>query len=388
MPWQECTIMSERQQFIERALRTREGQFAALCREFGISRQTGYKWLRRYRTQGEAGLQENSRRPRHSPARTPASVEAAVLALRAERPSWGARKLHHVLQKRGLEGLPSISTLNEILKRHGCIGEEESAKHRAFQRFERAGPNELWQMDFKGHFELLDGTRCHPLTVLDDHSRFNLCLQACTNEKGSTVRAKLERVFGEYGLPEAMLMDNGSPWGNTPEQCFTPFVVWLMRLDVAVLHGRPRHPQTQGKEERFHRTLKLELLSRCRLVTLLECPESFDSYRRDYNEVRPHEALAMEVPASRYRSSERPLPAKLPAVEYGTGEVVRSVQQGGVLFFRGRVHRVPKAFCGFKVALRPTEADGELGAFFGRHRIATLDLKYLSEAAPSSEGPH
>lgn len=386
MPWRERTTMHERQQFIARAQRG-EGSFSSLCREFGISRPTGYKWLARAQAEPEAGLEERSRRPRHSPERTLPRVEAAVLALRAERPVWGARKLRHVLQRQGVESLPSASTVHAILKRNGCIAQEASLQHRAFQRFERERPNELWQMDYKGHFALEDGSRCHPLTLLDDHSRFNLCLDACANETGATVRAALEQVFRTYGLPEAMLMDNGSPWGNTPEQRFTPLGVWLLRLDVRVLHGRPRHPQTQGKEERFHRTLQAELLDQEHFADRAACQQGFVRFRRDYNEVRPHEALAMEVPASRYQSSPRPMPQRVRIVHYAAGEVVRRVQQGGRLSFRGRTYRVPKAFRGCDVALRPTQLNGELGVYFGRHRIGTIDLKYLiSDPSPPTSG--
>jgi len=232
-------------------------------------------------------------------------------------------------------------------------------------------------MDFKGHFALERGGRCHPLTILDDHSRFNLALRACGNEKSNTVRRVLHLTFEASGLPEAMLMDNGPPWRDPRSQALTRLDVWLMKLDVLVIHGRPRHPQTQGKDERFHRTLDDDLLKRERFDELEDCQRGFDAYRQIYNWERPHEALGMDVPADHYRESERRLPLRITGPEYGAGSVVRRVQAKGWLSFRGREYRVSKAFQGERVCLEHTDVVGELGIYFGRHRIGTIDLKYL-----------
>ncbi len=281
MPWEEVSVMSQRREFVE--LSQREGaQVRELCRRFGISPTTGYKWLERRRVGGEAALADLSRRPHSSPRRTGPEIEEMVLKVRDDHPAWGGRKLRAWLSARGHELLPSPSTITAILRRHGRIDPSEGAKHRAWQRFEHPEPNQLWQMDFKGHFALRDG-RCHPLTVLDDHSRFSLGLEACSDERAQTVRDRLTNIFRRYGLPERMVMDNGSPWGHDTEHHHTFLGVWLLRLGIGVSHGRPRHPQTQGKDERFHRTLAVEVLRGTTFKDLGHCQKAFDDWRGVYN---------------------------------------------------------------------------------------------------------
>jgi transposase InsO family protein len=372
MTWRESNAMSERLRFVQR-VEAGETKFAAVCREFGISRQTGYKWIRRYEEFGCEGLQERSRSPRRQPRRVTAAMEAKVLDLRDTR-HWGARKIHAVLQRQGL-AVPAVSTVQQILLRNVRI--DPSAPPAEVQRFERAQPNELWQMDFKGHFPMEDGTRCHPLTMLDDHSRFSLALRACPDEQWSTVQREMIRVFATHGLPQEMLMDNGSPWRDPHDRSITRLAVWLMRLDVAITHGRPHHPQTQGKDERFHRSLKEELLRHERFAELADCQQGFDRYRQIYNWERPHEALGMALPGERYHDSPRQLPQRLPKPDYPPGTPVRKVQAGGLLSFGGKEYRVSKAFRGERVGIIPTDQVGQLGIFFGRHRIGTIDLKYL-----------
>ncbi len=194
---------------------------------------------------------DRSRRPHHTPQRTPGVMEAAILGVREAHPTWSGYKIKANLKRKGWEGLPAHSTITEILRRYGKIDPEESLKHRPQQRFEMEQPNQLWQMDFKGHFAINAG-RCHPLTVLDDHSRFLLGLRACPDETHQTVTEQLSAIFRQYGLPERMLMDNGSPWSDGRSHPHTAFGAWLMRLGVEVSHGRPFHPQTQGKDERLH----------------------------------------------------------------------------------------------------------------------------------------
>ncbi len=234
-------------------------------------------------------------------------------------------------------------------------------------------------MDFKGHFAHGDG-RCHPLTVLDDHSRYAVCLSACADETTMTVRERLAATFRRYGLPERMNMDNGSPWGDGPRgdglgRRYTPLTVWLLRLGVRFSHSRPYHPQTNGKDERFHRTLKRDVLHGHSYADLRACQHAFDGFREVYNAERPHEALALAVPASRYRASPRDYPETLPPVEYDPIDQVRRVQQGGWISFHGREIHIPKAFAGQSVALRPTPIDGVWDAIFIAHRIAQIDLR-------------
>ena len=371
MPWKESTPMSERSEFVSFA--TREGvNLSALCRQYGISRKTGYKWLRRLREQGWEGVIDRSRRPHRSPARTPAEVETLVCDLRSQHPVWGGRKLHHLLRRDGLARPPSPSTITGILDRNGLLSPERRTQ-RAWQRFEELRPNALWQMDFKGHFATGEG-RCHALTVLDDHSRFNICLAACTDERMETVQEQLTRVCQSYGLPDRMLMDNGSPWGSDVAHPHTKLTAWLIRVGVTVSHGRPYHPQTQGKEERFHRTLDLEVLkTRPDWQTLAQVQYAFDRWRDVYNLRRPHEALGQAPPASRYAPSQRAFPSNLPPIEYAPDDIVRRVQQKGLIHFRGHEFLVSRAFVGEPVALRAVD-DGVWDVYYCHQKVGHVDL--------------
>jgi transposase InsO family protein len=278
-------------------------------------------------------------------------VERQILKLRSKHPTWGGRKLRCRLQSLGHADVPAASTITEILRRHGQLDPQRADQPRDWQRFEHASPNDLWQMDFKGHFALIRDGRCHPLTVLDDHSRYSLSLRACGDECGTTVQAELTRVFRHYGLPRRMTMDNGPPWGFEDGETWTRLTAWLIRLGVRVTHGRPYHPQTQGKDERFHRTLKLELLSQRSFSSLGDCQQAFDPWRLMYNTERPHEALGMATPASRYRPSGRSFPEVLPPIEYASDVQVRKVSEGRISF-RNRDIRVGKAFNGHPVGVR------------------------------------
>jgi transposase InsO family protein len=378
MPFVERDMMSEREEFV--MFCGREGaNISALCLRFGISRKTGYKWLERHRQAGQgAGWSgDRSRRPHGCPGRTEAATEAAVLDVRAAHPAWGGRKIRHVLVAAGLQAVPSASTVTAILARHGRISPEASRAATPYLRFEHAAPNRLWQMDFKGHFALSAG-RCHPLTVLDDHSRYNLCLAACANEQGQTVRAHLTEVFRRYGLPDQMIMDNGSPWGDGPGSPWTPLTVWLLTLAIRVSHGRPYHPQTQGKDERFHRSLKAEVLSGSHFASLADCQQRFDAWRSIYNRLRPHQALDMAVPASRYQPSARPFAEVCQPPDYDEGETVLVVRQKGELRYKGKTLHLAKAFSGYKIALRKNQHDdSKIDICFGAQTIKTVDLNAL-----------
>jgi transposase InsO family protein len=345
----------------------------ALCRRYQVSPRVAYKWMARYQAEGVAGLEDRPRRRLAQAQHTGAEGEAAVLGVRDAHPVWGARKIAKVLDNEGWVEIPALSTITAILRRHGRLSQERAAPG-PYRSFEHEAANRLWQMDFKGHFAL-GQRRCHPLTIVDDHSRFALALRACTDEREDTVRGALERVFRCYGLPDRMLMDNGAPWGSDQEHPYTRLTVWLLRLDVGVTHGRAYHPQTQGKIERFHRTLKAELLNGRQFTSLTQVQAELDRWRQLYNHQRPHQALDLEVPASRYRPSARAFPERLPALEYGPDDQVRKVQQGGLIHFRNRVWKVGKAFVGQPVALRATTTDGVYLVFFARHQIKPLDLR-------------
>jgi transposase InsO family protein len=372
MPWKVSSIMSQRVEFV--VLATAKGaNVRRLCRRFGISAKTGYKWIHRFQEGGEVALRDRSRRPRCSPGRTPSLMEHAILQVRDSHPTWGARKIRARLGMKGVTDLPSVSTITAILRRNGRIDPEEVDKHKPWQRFEAETPNALWQMDFKGHFQVAE-IRCHPLTVLDDHSRYLLGEYACGDERWPTVQGHLTTVFRHYGLPERMLVDNGSPWGSDEIYQHTPLTVWLMHLGVEVLHSRPYHPQTLGKCERLHRTLKAEAIGNRTFRSLEHCQQQLDLWRYVYNFQRPHEALSMAVPASRYRESPREFPESLPPIEYAPGDELRKVQIDGRVYFRGRGFSVGKAFRGRQVALRPATTDGVFNVFFCHYAVAQVDL--------------
>ena len=375
MAWKECDLVCLRREFV--SLASAEGaNISELCRRFGISRKTGYKWLKRYREEGESGLSDQSRRPRRFRSPSSAESEQQVLAVRDEHPRWGGRKIHHRLKRLGVKSPPAPSTITAILHRHGRIHPEESLKRRPMQRFEHEEPNDLWQMDFKGEFRMTNADWCYPLTVLDDHSRYSLVLRACSNQQRTTVQEQLEHVFRRYGVPKAMLMDNGSPWGVTHSPGrFTRLTAWLLRLDIRVIHGRPYHPQTQGKEERFHRTLKTEVLQGRYFDDLKHVQSRFDPWREVYNHERPHEALEMDVPSSRYRVSLRGYPERLPVIEYASDFEVRKANPVGQIRFRGQVYKISEAFGSQKIGLRATQADGVWKIYYCQQEIGQLNLR-------------
>ena len=375
MPWRITSPMSERYEFVQLASEA-GANVRQLCRRFGISAKSGYKWLRRFRAAGIAGLADQSRRPKRSPRQAPAAVTEAVLALRQSHPTWGGRKLRRRLQDVGEAAVPAASTCTAIVRRAGLVPAEAGERVSPWQRFERAAPNELWQTDYKGHFATQCGRRCHPLAVLDDHSRFNLVLSAESDERGATVQAAFHAAFARYGLPEALLCDNGPPWGSAEPTCpYTTLTVWLLRLGVRVLHGRPYHPQTQGKQERFNRTLEEELLRQHSWRDLEHCQVQFARFRHIYNCERPHAALQGATPLSRYRPSVRSLPAHLPPIEYPAGTHVVRLRGSGLLTFGGQTWYVGRAFGALPIGLRPSaQADGQWEVCFGHHRLGRIDL--------------
>jgi transposase InsO family protein len=367
LPWSPTTVEQQREEFVRRA-RQPDANVSELCRRFEISRKTGYKWLAR------EDLEDRSRRPLSSPRRTAQPIEQRVVALRAQHPAWGARKIAHVLARdEGIELAPS--TVNSMLRRNGLITPEASCAATAWQRFEHAQPNALWQIDFKGHFAT-DRQRCHPLTVLDDHSRYNVVLHALDNERREPVQQVLQAAFERYGLPERINADNGSPWGSAGEGALTALGAWLIRLGIRLSHSRPGHPQTNGKDERFHRTLAAEAIGTRRFKDLHEAQKCFSDWRHVYNHRRPHEALGMQTPASRYQVSTRAMPSTLPAVEYAAGDIVRRVSDGGRITFKNIDYRVGKGLIGQDVALRPRASeDGVYDVFYCHLKMDELVIE-------------
>lgn len=360
--------MSQRREFLALAA-SQSVPLSELCRRFGISRKTGYKWLSREE------VADRSRRPHTSPRRTDPDLEAQVLSLRQAHPVWGGRKIAARLQHLGYPDVPHPSTITHILRRHGQLHAPRPGEGARYHRFEHPVPNALWQMDFKGDFPLRE-QRCHPLTVLDDHARYSVALHACQGQSRAQVQPVLEAAFRHYGLPERINVDNGQPWGSPSSwHGVSALTIWLVRLGVRVSFSRPAHPQTNGKDERFHRTLKAEVLAGRVFADLDHAQRAFDHWRTVYNHERPHQALGMAVPASRYRPSPRPFPDTLPPIEYGDGDTVVTVKANGLVRFRGQIWRVSKALRDLPIAIRPdTKIDGRFNLYFCHHRVALIDL--------------
>jgi len=373
MPWSPMNVLDLRYEFVCLA-RGGSVPVSELCRRYGISRKTGYKWLGRYREGGEPGLRDRTRRPHATPGRIALDIEGAVVRLRTLHPVWGARKIRQAFERRSMSPLPAMSTITRVLHRNGMIEPGVRTPAGPFKRFEHPVPNALWQMDFKGWIHTLEGP-CHPLTMLDDCSRFDLCLAALDNERTAGVRQQLERVFERYGLPDEILLDNGAPWGSDALHVHTPLTVWLMLLGIHVIHIRPYHPQTQGKIERFHRTLKEEMLATRQWRGLEHCQAEFDKWRRVYNFERPHEALDGAVPADRYRPSLRAFTGSPAPPEYPSGAITRKVQLGGFISFHGQGYRVGRAFRGHYVRLVETGGGGRFKVYFARTGIAEIDTR-------------
>ena len=374
MPWQELSTMSLRLEFVRLASQEpRTVSIRELCRRFNISPPTGYKWLSRCSADGSVDVRDRSRRPHVSPTKTSDALELAVLKLRKDHPTWGGRKIAARLHALEQENVPAPSTITEILRRNAALDDDKKPSDSASTRFEYDQPNALWQMDFKGHFPIKEG-RCHPLTILDDHSRFSIAVQACTNEQSETVKDELIRVFRTYGLPERMLMDNGPAWSGQGHG-LSKIEIWLMRLDIKVCHGRPYHPQTQGKDERFHRTLKADVLQFNVPKDLASCQKAFDEFRQVYNHQRPHEAIGLRPPISRYQPSNRPYLEMLPAIEYAPQDVIRKVYYPGQLRFQGRRIIVGKGLIGQQVAIRPTLVDAVYDIMYCSTVVRQVNLR-------------
>jgi transposase InsO family protein len=341
-----------------------------LCRRFKVSQTTLYKYLARYQAEGAAGLVERSRRPHRSPLQTDCMMEEAVLAVRRDNPVWGGRKIAGSLERQGLSP-PSPSTITSILRRHEVP--MVAAGQRVWKRFEHAEPNALWQMDFKGHVAM-GHRRLHPLTVIDDHSRYSVVLRAADNERRRTVQFALQMAFERYGLPDVILTDNGNPWGDSNACGLTRFSIWLIEHGVAPWHSPPLHPQNHGKNERFNRTLKSELLEGNVFHDLDQAQRAFDAWRHRYNHHRPHDALGLAVPADRYRPSRRSFSPIIAPFDYGPDDIVRRVDDAGRISLHSKRWRTSKALIGKDVALRPTDRDGVYDLMFRHVAVGSVDL--------------
>lgn len=380
MPWHERDTVSLRLEFVKLAALP-GANIRELCRREQISPKTAYKWISRFEAGGGdvSALQDRSRRPVHSQSRTCAELEQAVIELRQQHPSWGGRKLARRLQDLG-RGQLAPSTVSSILRRNGLIASDASERAGPVQRFEHAKPNSLWQMDFKGTFRTLAG-ECYALTMLDDHSRFNLALVANARMGTAQVQPQLQAVFEQYGMPSRINTDNGPPWGapGAVRHGLTDLGVWMIRLGITVSHSRPMRPQTNGKIERFHRTLDTEVIAGKQYVDHAQVQRDFDRWRPIYNLQRPHDALGMQTPVQRYRSSPFAFPNQLRPIEYRSDDIVVQVKANGATRFKGHMLVLSRALRGLPIALRPDrDLDGCFDLYFCHQRFGRLDLKNLS----------
>ena len=369
MPWKTERVMDQRVAFVLRAEQGDES-LAELCREYEISRPTGYLWLKRYRAGGNImDLAEHSRRPLHTPRRTDRTIETAVLALRDEK-GWGGPKLAKVLGQRGVKVAPA--TAQRILKRAGRV--LEPAAQQATTRFARAECNELTQMDFKGEYTLSPREKCYPLSFLDDCSRFLHGLWPLSSTGGEGVKKSLEGYFRAHGVPQSILMDHGTPWFSTTNQHGLTWVaVWLIKQGVRLKYSGIGHPQTQGKVERFHRTLKARTKHRGAPTTMSEWQRWAAEFRQEYNHERPHEALGMKTPAEVYKAVNlRPYQEQPRAWEYSAG-VVKQLNTQGMLYYKQQTFFVSEALASERV--RVDELDDQLLVTFRHLTVRQIDVR-------------
>jgi transposase InsO family protein len=374
MPWEDKTVEELRKEFAEAAKGS--DNFSALCREFGITRKTGYKWVERYEANEE--LSDKSKTPFHIANRTPSDIEEMIISMRIDNPAWGAKKIKAILEREGVL-MPCTKTVNNILNRYGCITPEESAKHKPFIRYEKDNCNEMWQTDFKGEFLMADKKYCYPLNIFDDCSRF-LITTAPGLSTANMVIPTFKKAFYEYGMPESVLSDNGAQFAGF-RQGFTQFEKWLMNHNVLPIHGRFKHPQTQGKIERMHRTMKNELLKHTVIENIEDANIKLQMWRDKYNNLRPHEALGMRCPAEVYIPSNRTYNDTVKPYEYGGQYHVIKVNSWGYVRFDNWQIYLSETMINEHIEFRPNPHGDSFIACYRNFKIAefsSIDGKLLN----------
>ena len=394
MPWKEQRLETMRKEFVERVL-SHEKSKSALCREYGISRPTGDKWIARYLS-GE-DLKDMNRAPKSRPNKTDPEIEKKIVEYREQYPAIGAVKMRRIMENAHHNNLPSSRTFNEIFKRNGLITKEASEAAKPYQHFEKEYPNEMWQGDFKGHFKMEDGNSCHPLNIIDDYSRMNICCEPLMTETYAEVKPHMERIFREYGMPFSFLCDNGNPWGTSQSTGFTSFEVWLMELGILTIHGRIRHPQTQGKEEKFNGSLTRECLKYNTIQNQAHASKVLAEYRDFYNNVRPHMSLGLEVPASRYEVSKLQYPERIREWEYPDDLKTHKVKSSGYITIKGQGYFLSEAFGDKQIAFRESSKGVNfINLYFRQFRIGQIDIEkrvftfkraYLISGDPREHAP-
>jgi transposase InsO family protein len=374
MPWKKSTLVDQRKEFIA-AFQQQGLSFSALCRYFNISRPTGYKWVLRFMDGGEAGLLDQSRAPHAQPQRTPDPVQCRILELRAKHPTWGPKKLLGSLERSDPRTRwPALSTIGELLRREGLTHPrrprrrtppwEEPLRH-------AQAPNQVWCADFKGWFLCQNGERCDPLTITDAYSRYLLRCHSVAKTDGLHVRQVFESAFREYGLPEVIRTDNGTPFASPGLAGLSRLSVWWIRLGIRPERIDPGEPQQNGRHERFHLTLKNEVASPPK-ITLQRQQRAFVEFQREYNQVRPHEAIGLQVPSSIYRPSDRRMPDRLSELAYPFAAALYRVNAAGHLLWRGHAVYISAILEDQHVALRPLE-DALHEVFFGPLLLGWFD---------------
>jgi len=376
MPWKETCPMDERLKFIADCLKD-EWSLSDLCQYYGISRKSGYKWLARYQAEGPSGLHDRSRAPNHHPNAVQKMIQDRIVAFRAEHPHWGPRKLVHRLRQLEPDTRwPAPSTVGEILKRHGLtVPRRRKRRTPPYAQPFREGlhPNDVWCADFKGWFRTQCGTRIDPLTISDAVSRYLLRCQALMRPTRTTAQAVFTAAFQEFGLPAAIRTDNGVPFASTGLGGLSRLSVWWLRLGILPERIRPGHPEENGRHERMHRTLKQATAKPPRATPKAQ-QQTFDRFRTEYNQERPHEALDMQTPAQHYQPSPRPFPARLPEIEYPSGYLVRRVRSNGQIRWQGRLIFVSEVLIGHRVGLIEVD-NGTWRLDFGALKLALSDDK-------------
>lgn len=375
MVWRETVAMDERVRFVAACLEDAE-TMSALCAAYSISRKTGYKWLGRYRERGVAGLSDLPRAPLHHGRATPVDLVEQIIGSKEAHPLWGPKKIMAVLRRSDPDRLwPAASTAGEILKRAGLVKGRRRARWRGVGGGPFAdpqAPNEVWSADHKGWFRTGDRSRCEPLTVIDGHSRFLLGLEATGSTGETEAWPVFERLFECYGLPDRFRSDNGPPFASVGIAGLTPLSVRLVKLDIELERIAPGKPQQNGRHERFH----LSLLPLCQTpeADLLAQQRRFDSFREEYNSIRPHEALGQTPPAEHYHRSNRTMPKTLPEPDYPAEAALRRVRSNGEIKWCGQMVYVSHSLVGEPVAIEETQ-DGEWALRFYNHPIGVIDRK-------------
>ncbi len=374
MPWKETCPMDERMKFIADYLKY-EWNLSDLCRYYGISRKSGYKWLARYMAEGPSGLHDRSRAPNHHPNAVHKMIQDRIVAFRAEHPHWGPRKLVHRLRQLEPDTRwPAPSTAGDILKRHGLtVPRRRKRRTPPYAQPFREGlqPNDVWCADFKGWFRTQCGTRIDPLTISDAVSRYLLRCQALMRPTGTTVQAIFTATFQEFGLPAAIRTDNGVPFASTGLGGLSRLSVWWLCLGIMPERIRPGHPEENGRHERMHRTLK-QATAKPPHATPKTQQQAFDRFRTEYNQERPHEALDMQAPAQHYRPSLRPFSARLPEIEYPSEYQVRRVRSNGQIRWQGKLIFISEVLIGQRVGLIEVN-NGTWRLDFGAIQLALYD---------------